>query len=152
MIWLLTGLSVWLLGNFFDDEVKNVSHIGASGVVYGLVAFVFWNGIFVRSLPSIVLALIVLVVFGGMFKGISPDQEGISWESHLFGGLVGIFTAYWYKDEVLEEIEREKRANRTWADEFESQGLPSGYFLPRDVFDKTKDQREQDNYYDDSGS
>ncbi|HFB99322.1 MAG TPA: rhomboid family intramembrane serine protease, partial [Phaeodactylibacter sp.] len=49
MIWILTGASVWLLGNFFDDEMKNVSHIGASGVVYGLVAFIFWNGIFVKS-------------------------------------------------------------------------------------------------------
>ncbi len=154
MIWILTGISVWLLGNFFDDEVGNFSHIGASGVVYGLVAFVFWNGVFVKSRESIVLALVVLVLYAGMFEGILPNQEqdNISWESHLFGGLVGIFAAYFYKDDLLEEVEREKNlAKTTWADEFQSHGNPTEYFLPRDIFEKTKAerQREQD-YYDDT--
>lgn len=152
MIWILTGIAVWLLGNFFDGDTGNFSHIGASGVVYGLVAFVFWNGIFVKSRESIVLALVVLVLYAGMFEGILPNQEGnISWESHLFGGLVGIFTAYFYKDDLLEEVEREKNLTRTWADEFQTQGPPSEYFLPRDIFEKTKEerQREQD-YYDDT--
>ncbi|MEM6967367.1 MAG: rhomboid family intramembrane serine protease [Bacteroidota bacterium] len=149
MIWILTGLSVWLLGNFFDDEIKNISHIGASGVVYGLVAFVFWNGIFVRSTPSIVLALIVLVLYAGMFEGILPNQPGISWESHLFGGLVGIFTAYFYKDDLLDEIARQKAQTRTWADEFEINNESSTYFLPRDIFEKTKEERrrEGEDYY-----
>lgn len=150
MIWILTGIAVWLLGNFFDEEIGNFSHIGASGVVYGLVAFVFWNGVFVKSRESIVLALVVLVLYAGMFEGILPNQEGISWESHLFGGLVGIFTAYFYKDDLLEEVEREKNLTRTWADEFQTQGPPSDYFLPRDIFEKTKKERQQErDYYDD---
>ena len=44
MIYLLTGLAVWLFAR------DNAFHIGASGVVYGLVAFVFWNGLFRRNL------------------------------------------------------------------------------------------------------
>lgn len=151
MIWILTGMAVWLLGNFFDGDIGNFSHIGASGVVYGLVAFVFWNGIFVKSRESIVLALVVLVLYAGMFEGILPNQPGISWESHLFGGLIGIFTAYYYKDDLLEEVERQKNANRTWADEFGNPTHVNGteYFLPRDIFEKTKEQRQREqDYYD----
>ena len=157
MIWILTGGAVWLLGNFFDNETGNFSHIGASGVVYGLVAFVFWNGVFVKSRESIVLALAVLVLYGGMFAGILPDQPGISWESHLFGGLIGIFTAYFYKNDLLDEVERLKKleAPQTWGQEFETQSGTGPYFLPRDIFEKTKEERRreeemgEDNYYDD---
>lgn len=157
MIWILTGGAVWLLGNFFDNETGNFSHIGASGVVYGLVAFVFWNGVFVKSRESIVLALLVLVLYGGMFAGILPDQPGISWESHLFGGLLGIFAAYFYKNDLLDEVERLKKleAPQTWGEGFEVQTGTGPYFLPRDVFEKTKEERrreeqmKRDNYYDD---
>ena len=157
MIWILTGGAVWLLGNFFDNETGNFSHIGASGVVYGLVAFVFWNGVFVKSRESIVLALVVLVLYGGMFAGILPDQPGISWESHLFGGLLGIFAAYFYKNDLLDEVERLKKleAPQTWGEGFEVQTGTGPYFLPRDVFEKTKEERrreeqmKRDNYYDD---
>lgn len=128
MIFFLTGFSVWLLA-------RPVLHIGASGVVYGLVAFIFWNGIFRRSLRSIILALIVMVFYSGMFLGILPDQEGISWESHLLGSLAGIFTSFWFKEEMEDdELER----YNPFADE---QGKEAAYFLPREIFDKTKTQR-----------
>ena len=94
----------------------------------------------------------VLVLYAGMFEGILPNQPGISWESHLFGGLIGIFTAYFYKEDLLEEVEREKNLNatRTWADEFEAQDTGTQYFLPRDIFEKTKEERrrESEDYYD----
>lgn len=128
MIYFGTGISVWLLG-------REVLHIGASGVVYGLVAFIFWNGIFRRSLRSIILALIVMVFYSGMFLGILPAQEGISWESHLLGSLVGIFASFWFKGE-LEDDELEK--HDPFADE---RSAEKDYFLPRDIFDKTKAQR-----------
>ncbi|HFA48651.1 MAG TPA: rhomboid family intramembrane serine protease [Bacteroidetes bacterium] len=128
MIYFLTGLAVWIFA-------RRVFHIGASGVVYGLVSFVFWMGIFRRSLKSIVLALIVTVLYSSYFLGILPNQEGISWESHLLGGLVGIFTAYWYKEEI-ETDEEEQRP--VWEDE----PLDSKYFLERDIFEKTKAERE----------
>jgi membrane associated rhomboid family serine protease len=82
LIYFATGIAVWLFA-------RPVSHVGASGVVYGLVSFIFWNGIFRQSLRSIILALLVLFFYSGMFMGILPDQEGISWESHLIGSLAG---------------------------------------------------------------
>lgn len=128
MIYILTGLCVWAFA-------RPVSHIGASGVVYGLVAFIFWNGIFRRSMRSIILAGMVVLLYSGMFFGILPDQEGISWESHLLGSLVGIFVAYWFKGE-LEDEENDR------PDPFAQERLQEKqYFLHRDAFDKTKAQR-----------
>jgi membrane associated rhomboid family serine protease len=127
-IYLLTGVSVWLFA-------RPVSHIGASGVVYGLVSFIFWNGIFRRSLRSIMLAAIVMILYSGMFMGILPEQEGISWESHLLGSLVGIFTSFWFKSELEEEEERPE-------DPFAAErNQEKQYFLPGDVFEKTKAER-----------
>ncbi|MDX1684490.1 MAG: rhomboid family intramembrane serine protease [Saprospiraceae bacterium] len=134
LIYVLTGLSVWLLA-------RSVFHIGASGVVYGLISFVFWLGIFRRSIKSIVLALIMIFMYHGYFAGILPNQEGISWESHLLGGLVGIFVAFVKKGEV-EEDEVDKPYD--WELE-EEEKEP---FLPRDAFDKTKEERARENYFD----
>lgn len=125
LIYFLSGLAVWLFA-------REVLHIGASGVVYGLVSFVFWNGIFRRNLKSIVLALVVTVLYSGYFLGLIPHQEGISWESHLFGAIAGIIASYLYKeqienDEIIEEVQ--------WDDEEEV------YFLPRDIFERTKEER-----------
>ncbi|MEM9990586.1 MAG: rhomboid family intramembrane serine protease [Bacteroidota bacterium] len=132
MIYILTGLTVWALAR------GSVFHIGASGVVYGLVSFVFWTGIFRRSLKAIVLALIVTFLYSGMFFGILPNQEGISWESHLLGAVVGIFTAYFYKDRI--EVDE---APPVYSWEIEPE-VPARPFLPPDTFEKTKLQREQE--------
>jgi len=138
MIYFLTGLAVWLFG-------RPVFHIGASGVIYGMVAFVFWNGIFRRNLKSIVLALIVMFYYGSMFVGILPGQEGISWESHLLGGLVGIFTSFWFRGSLEKD---ETKPVYSW--EREEQPTDS-YFLDRDTFEKTKDERRKDKRDDDLG-
>lgn len=129
MVYLLTGILVWAFG-------RSVFHIGASGLVYGLVAFVFWTGIFRRNIKSIVLSLIVVFYYGSMFLGILPGQEGISWESHLLGAVAGIFAAFWYKNR-LEEDERPRRYS--W--EEDPRELEQEYFLDRDIFDKTKQER-----------
>lgn len=132
MIYILTGLAVWAFAR------GSVFHIGASGVVYGLVSFVFWTGIFRRSLKAIVLALIVTFLYSGMFFGILPNQEGISWESHLLGAVVGIFAAYFFKDRIEED---ENPPTYSWELEPEREERP---FLPADTFEKTKIERQQE--------
>lgn len=129
MIYLLTGVAVWLFAR------PGAFHIGASGVVYGLVAFIFWSGIFRRNLRSIVLAAIVTLLYSGMIVGILPNEEGVSWESHLMGGFVGIFTAYFYK-EAIEEEERPELRKPEIPEEKQ-------HFLDRDVFDQTRAERQQ---------
>jgi membrane associated rhomboid family serine protease len=130
MIYILTGLGVWIFG-------RDVFHIGASGVVYGLVSFVFWNGVFRRNLKSIVLALIVVFYYGSMFAGILPGQEGISWESHLIGGIVGIFVSYWFKEAIEED---EEKPVYSW--ELEPENKEN--FLHPDAFEKTRRERMEE--------
>lgn len=128
IIYFLTGILVWIFA-------RMVSHVGASGVVYGLVSFLFWNGIFRRSARSIILALVVLFFYSGMFMGILPNEIGVSWESHLLGSISGVFAAFWFKSE-LEDDEVMKR--NPYEDE---QYLEKQSFLPPAIFDKTKAER-----------
>ena len=88
MIHVLTGLAVWLLAR------GSAAHIGASGVVYGLAAFIFCNGLFRRDLKSISLLLLVTGLYSGLLYGVLPSRPGISWESHLLGFFAGAGTAY----------------------------------------------------------
>lgn len=132
MIYLLTGLTVWA---FARDQVF---HIGASGVVYGLVAFVFWNGIFRWNIKSIALALVVAFYYGGMMIGVLPGQEGISWESHLFGAIVGILTSFWYKKTI--EKDEEKKVY-SWEQE---QVEEPKHFFEQDLFERTKEERQKE--------
>lgn len=128
LIYILTGFAVWLFA-------RRSFHIGASGVVYGLVSFVFWSGVFRRNLRSIVLALIVTILYSGYFAGMVPTKEGISWESHLFGAFSGLIVAFLVKGIVEDE---DKKVD-PWEEETNE---PSKYFLPRDAFEKTIAQRE----------
>lgn len=89
-IYLATGLLVWIFA-------RQVYHIGASGVVYGLVSFLFFSGIFRRDNKSIALALIITFLYGGLVWGIIPGWKGISWESHLFGAITGLIAAYIFR-------------------------------------------------------
>lgn len=126
IIYLLTGIFVWLFG-------REVYHIGASGVAYGMVSFVFWSGLFRRNVRSIVLALVVLFLYQGYFLGIMPNQEGISWESHLLGAVAGIIVSFIFKGVKEEDEER----SVAW----ETPDEPERLFLPRDTFEKTKAER-----------
>ena len=103
VIYVLTGLFVWLFA-------REVYHIGASGIVYGLVSFLFFSGIFRRDNKSIAIALIVTFLYGGIVWGVLPGQKGISWESHLFGGIAGIITAY-----IFRKVDPPKKYD--WEDE-----------------------------------
>lgn len=120
LTYVLTGAAVWLFAR------GNVIHIGASGVVYGLVSFVFWSGVFRRNIRSVILAMIVTLLYSGLFLGILPNQKGISWESHLCGGIVGIIVAYWMRFYV----EDEESLDDSNSEVPESKE----YFLPRDTF------------------
>ena len=84
--WVITNMLVWLFA-------RDTFHIGASGVVYGLAFFLFVSGIVRNDIRSLVISLLVIVFYGGIFAGVLPNQPGISWESHLFGGIVGSILA-----------------------------------------------------------
>lgn len=133
-MYVLTGAMVWGFARNFEDG-SIIYHIGASGVVYAMVAFIFFSGVFVRNRVSIVLSLVMIFMYSGMIQGILPNQEGISWEGHLFGGMVGTGVAFLLRKPIKEGHLAENWENEPTADD------PKEYFLPRDIFEKTKIER-----------
>ena len=90
MVYVVPGIFVWFFG-------RPAYHIGASGLIYGFVSFLFFSGIIRRDNRSIALALIVTFLYGGIIWGILPVDAEISWEYHLFGALTGIFCAILFR-------------------------------------------------------
>jgi len=90
MVYLVPGVFVWLFG-------RPAYHIGASGLIYGFVSFLFFSGLIRRDNRSIALALIVTFLYGGIIWGVLPLDREISWEYHLFGALTGIYSAFLFR-------------------------------------------------------
>lgn len=90
LIYLMTGIWVWI-------AAREAYHIGASGIVYGMVSFLFFSGVFRKDPKSIAVSLVVTFLLGGMIYGIFPSNEHISWESHLLGSLAGVFCAFYFR-------------------------------------------------------
>ncbi|MDY0082226.1 MAG: rhomboid family intramembrane serine protease [Ignavibacteriaceae bacterium] len=103
IIYLGTGILVWIFA-------REAYHIGASGIIYGFVSFLFFSGIFRKDARSIALALVVIFLYGGLIWGVLPVKESVSWESHLFGAIVGIFPAF-----IFRKIDPPKKYD--WEDE-----------------------------------
>jgi len=87
---ILTGLLTWILG-------RPSYHIGASGVVYLLVSFIFFSGIFRKYYRLIALSLVVVFLYGSMVWYIFPTEGRISWEGHLSGFIVGFVFAFTFR-------------------------------------------------------
>lgn len=80
---VLGGVLLWLFG-------REAAHIGASGVVFGYFGFLVTRGVYERSLQSVAVALLVVVLYGGMVWGVLPGTDGVSWDGHLAGLVAGI--------------------------------------------------------------
>ncbi len=87
---LFGGLGVWLTGD------PHTVVIGASGLVYGYAAYLVALGIFRRSVKNLLVAVLVVLLYGGFVFGVLPGQAGVSWQGHLFGAVVGIAIARWH--------------------------------------------------------
>ena len=86
LIWLLSGLGVWL---FARDSV----HVGASGVANGLMMFLFLAGLLRRDRLAVVVSLVVFFLYGSMLASVVPTDQHISFEYHLAGMLAGALAA-----------------------------------------------------------
>lgn len=89
-IWILAGTWVWI-------SARGDTHIGASGVIYGLAAFLFFSGLFRRQRALMAIALLVVFLYGGLIWGLLPIVPRMSWESHLWGGVAGVVLAWFYR-------------------------------------------------------
>ncbi|HEY3388104.1 MAG TPA: rhomboid family intramembrane serine protease [Prolixibacteraceae bacterium] len=110
LIYLFSGVFVWLGG-------REALHIGASGLIYGLAAFLFMSGIISFNIRLLTISLIVALVYGGMFWGIFPIKPEISWESHLWGGISGFGLAFFFrKPAIANPVEEESEEDDDFED------------------------------------
>ncbi len=90
----MTGLWVWA-----GARGGNAYHIGASGLIYGFVSFLFFAGIFRKDPRLLQISLLILLFYNGLVWGVFPLVDSVSWESHLLGSLAGIVCAWFFRGE-----------------------------------------------------
>lgn len=87
VIYLGSGLGVWLFA-------RSAYHIGASGLTFGMMFFVFTLGALRWDTRAIVLSMVVFFLYGSMIWGIFPTKPEVSFESHFFGAAIGLLMAF----------------------------------------------------------
>jgi membrane associated rhomboid family serine protease len=118
-LWFLSGLITWFIG-------RGSMHVGASGLVFAILFFLFFSGLFRRHIPLVAVSMIVAFIYGSTVWSIFPVTElvdpYISWEGHLSGAISGLLLAVifrkqgpqkppeiWDEEEEEEEKEKEKK-------------------------------------------
>ena len=87
-IMLLGGGMVWLLGK------GGTVHIGASGIIFGLIGFLMCLGVFRRDWKALIISIVITIVYGGVLHSLLIYVPGISWTGHLFGFIAGALAAW----------------------------------------------------------
>jgi membrane associated rhomboid family serine protease len=104
-VYLGPGVAVWLFG-------RPSVHVGASGLVYGLVSYIFVAGLIRRDRRAIAASLLVCFMYGALAWGVLPIRPGVSWETHLAAALIGVALAI-----ALRRLDIPPRRRYTWEDE-----------------------------------
>ena len=99
------GIAVWLFA-------RTSVHVGASGLVYGLVSYIFVAGLIRRDKRAIAASLLVCFLYGTLVWGVLPIKPGVSWETHLAAGLIGLILAI-----ALRHLDIPPRKRYDWDDE-----------------------------------
>jgi membrane associated rhomboid family serine protease len=106
-VYLGPGIFVWL---FAEGGV----HVGASGLAYGLVGYIFVAGLIRRDRRAIAAAMLVAFLYGTFAWGVMPIRVGVSWETHLAAALIGVAMAI-----ALRHLDISPQRRYTWEDEAE---------------------------------
>lgn len=90
---LLSGFLTWCIG-------RPSNHIGASGLIYVLMSFTLFKGIFAKHFRLIAVSLLVVFLYGSMIWYVFPVKENMSWEGHLSGLVVGFLFALIFRKSI----------------------------------------------------
>ena len=88
-ITIISGVLTWAFA-------KPGIHVGASSVITGYWALLISNIYQQGTITAIILGLICIYYFAGIFYALFPGKKGVSWEGHLFGLLAGLATSYFF--------------------------------------------------------
>lgn len=110
LCWLFSGLLLWVIG-------RDSWHIGASGLIYALAFFLIASGFLRRTVPLLVIALLVVLFYGNLVWHVFPWQvhDPVSWEGHLSGAVVGFVLALIYRKQGPQ------KPVKVWAEEPQTQ-------------------------------
>lgn len=91
-IWLFSGFYTWIAG-------RPSWHIGSSGIIYGLFAFIMLSGLIRNHKELIAISLMVIFLYGGMVWGFWADlfPKNTSFEAHTGGLIAGTLLAIFYR-------------------------------------------------------
>ena len=104
-VYLGPGIAVWLFA-------RASVHVGASGLVYGLVSYIFVAGLIRRDKRAIAASLLVCFLYGTLVWGVLPIKARVSWETHLAAALIGVVLAV-----ALRRLDIPPRKRYAWEDE-----------------------------------
>lgn len=90
VIWLVDGVGVWLLGR------GNIPTVGASGIVYGYIAFLIAFGVYAGDWLSIFLGTVAVLGHTTAVANLTRLQPGVSLISHWAGFVGGMIAAHWF--------------------------------------------------------
>ncbi|HQR11254.1 MAG TPA: rhomboid family intramembrane serine protease [Casimicrobiaceae bacterium] len=99
------GIAVWFLARGGD-------HLGASGLIYGLVSYIFAAGLIRRDRRAVAGSMIVAFMYGSLIWGVLPVNPQYSWETHLAAALIGLTMAF-----LLRHHDTLPRVRYSWEDE-----------------------------------
>lgn len=142
---VLSGFFTWLIG-------RPSYHIGASGLIYVLVSFIFFKGILAKHYRLIALSLAIVFLYGSMIWYIFPIKESISWEGHLSGFLVGLLLAFTFRTKLTKEkrYSWERDGYNEEEDEFLKHFDENGNFI--ETTDDTNEEVEIKYYFKENKS
>lgn len=118
---ILTGILTWLIA-------RKSFHIGASGIVYLLFSFVFFSGIIRKHYRLVALSFIIIFLYGSMIWYVLPIKEGMSWEGHLSGLIIGFILSMIYRKKGI--IKEKYEFSKT---EFDDMFDDNGNYVPPQI-------------------
>jgi len=119
---LLTSLYTWI-------SARYSYHIGASGFVYSLFAFLLFSGFIRRHIQLIAISFLVAFLYGSLIWGILPWDAKVSWEGHFWGFFVGVILSFYYRKQGPQ------RKVYHWEEEEEQEAIPFTEYeeVPEDI-------------------
>ncbi|MCQ4045186.1 rhomboid family intramembrane serine protease [Streptantibioticus rubrisoli] len=98
LIIVVSGLGVWLVAP------SGTNTAGASGLIFGLFAYLVVRGFVDRRPLDIALGVVVAVLYGSILWGVLPNAAGMSWQGHLFGLVGGVVAAFLFRERRSGEL------------------------------------------------
>lgn len=125
-------LFIWIAGGFLTFIIgKPEWHVGASGLIYSLVFFLFFSGLLRKHIPLIAISLLIIFIYGGLVWNMFPFffvKVTTSWEGHLSGAIAGTIAAILFRKKGPQRPEPFK-------DEEDNEMEDASYSFSEDIID-----------------